>query len=308
MNRYALVSIGCNFKIKIDEAKFIELKKARNVLLKALACEENYEIVVRNYLDLEKELSGIAIESIGRCLHDYYTIFNYIIVANIKISNLLNSARFHIDTLPGNVKKCLQDTKSQLQIEEVIRKEKSKNPHFKLVHFLLRNYLQHINLPTHNVSINKTWTKENLSEHCVNLFTLKEKISGDRKLKPIIDTMDEKVNLIFVIRHYIESISKIHFQARGLIEEKVEGARKCIQSAIDKYKESNTNSDVQAIGLSAFRLNKHNIKDDEVPLLLNWDDIRHNLIKKNAIALSNLHKMYATTRVDLGEKKAPTMR
>lgn len=47
-------------EIEISKEDFQELKSAKQTLLKALACEEKYEMVIHNYLVLEKEFSGIA--------------------------------------------------------------------------------------------------------------------------------------------------------------------------------------------------------------------------------------------------------
>ena len=96
-------------EIEIRKEEFWELKSARQTLLEAFACEEKYEIVIHNYIELEKELSGLTIADMVRILSGYSDFFNYRLTSNIKIANLLSSGRLYTDTLPKNISACLQD-------------------------------------------------------------------------------------------------------------------------------------------------------------------------------------------------------
>ena len=61
-----VLTIGSYPEIKIDQAKFDELKQARKCLYEALAIEEKYELLLSNYLDLEKECLNVTADNMVR--------------------------------------------------------------------------------------------------------------------------------------------------------------------------------------------------------------------------------------------------
>ena len=321
MNSYILRMGGCPETV-IKKERFEQLKEARNILSKVLVFEGNYEIVVRNYLELEKELIGIIIEESGRAYFSYDNFFNYTLSSNMRISSLLNSADFYIDALPQNIKYCFQDKKDSRNIKQKIDEEIESNLLLKFVS-CLRNYLQHKRLPVHNTLINRRWTDDNLMEFSMHIFSSKKYLSEYRDFKPVLKKIEEmgeemgeeilkgeEINLILAIRHYVEFISKMHIQTRSKIEKRVNEARDYIESTIKEYLDEHRikekeylDEDGKFIGfLHAFHFNNNEVKE-KIPLFLDYDDVRLNLIKKNENKLVNLHKRYVTTRVDSVNKK-----
>jgi hypothetical protein len=104
--------------------------------------------------------------------------------------------------------------------------------------------------------------------------------------------MPEKVDLISASRCYVEALSSIHTNARQLISNRVDEARTLIQTAIDDYK-SVYKKDFAV--LSAYMFDGEN-KNDEVLLILEWDNIRLELEKRNR-QLANLKKRYVTGQI-----------
>ncbi len=316
MNRYILRmgTYECP-KTVIKKERFEQLKEARNILSKALVFEGNYEIIVHNYLELEKELMGITIEDIGRTYYSYDDFFNYTLSSNIRVSNLLNSAKFYIDTLSQTLENCFQNEEVSPDIKQIIKEDEGNS----LLEFVyeLRNYLQHVDLPVHNTLINRRWTDDNLMEYSTHIFSSKKYLSEDEKSESILKKMEEQkimkeeeINLNLTIRHYVEFISKMHIQTRSKIEKRVNEARDCIESTIKEYLDEHRikekeylDEDGKFIGfLHAFHFN-HSEIEEKIPLFLDYDDVRLNLIRKNNKELVNLHKRYVTTRVDSVNKK-----
>ena len=158
-------------------------------------------------------------------------------------------------------------------------------------------------MPTHRISIGKRRTENRLLEHSTHFSVAKKILSEDKSIeRTMLDEMEEEVNLVLAIRHYIESISKIHIQARGLVENKVIEARDSIESAINKYKDVDATYKESPVGLSAINRNEENKIIEEFPVLLDWDDIRISLTKKNNRQLTDLHKKYVTTQTNLGKR------
>ncbi len=110
--------------------------------------------------------------------------------------------------------------------------------------------------------------------------------------KKILKEIPEKVDLILASRDYIESFSNIHINARKIISNSIENARKITQTAIDDYKLVYKKD---FVGLTAYMVDD-NTKKEEIPVLLNWDDIRQELEKRNT-QLVNLKKRYPTGQI-----------
>lgn len=282
--------------IEISKEDFLELKSAKQTLLKALACEEKYEIVIHNYLELEKEFSGIAIQEMIRSSLRQNGFFELRLSANIKIANLLSSSRLYTDSLPKDIAVCLKDSGDS--IKKIVEEEYQNNSHYRFIHEL-RNYTQHDSLPTHSIRVGERLTKNKHVEGYSDFFVNKKILSEGNFKGEILDEMEEEVNLVLAIRHYIETVSKIHIQARRLIEPQVVEARRCVETAINRYKVANAEND-SVIALYAISCNELNseIEKFSLPVLLDRDDIRLNLKEKNRNQLTNLHRSYATTQTN----------
>ena len=286
-------------EIEISKEDFQELKSAKRTMLKALACEEKYEMVIHNYLVLEKEFSGIAIQEMIRSSFRRHNYLDLRLSANINIANLLTSARLYTDSLHKDISTCLQNSAdSKKWIKKIDREEYRNNFHYRFI-YELRNYIQHEALPTHGIRTGERLTQNKQVEGYSD-FSVNKKILSEGNFKQeILDEMDEEVNLVLAIRHYIKAVNKIHIQARELIEPLVAEARHCVEAAINRYKTTNTENN-SVIGLYAISCNELNSEIDKLslPVLLDSDDTRLYLKEKNGKHLTNLHRSYATTQTN----------
>ena len=102
-------------ELEIDKECFDFLKQARHTLLEAFALEEKYEILISNYLKLEKQVVCQAIEAQVRTQSEYSEYFEFRMAFNVALVNLLTSARLYVDQSPRHVRDCLSD-KTQLAL------------------------------------------------------------------------------------------------------------------------------------------------------------------------------------------------
>ena len=153
-----ILVLGQQPEIKINKEYFCGLKNAEQTLLKALTCEEKYEMVIHNYLVLEKEFSGIAIQEMIRPSLRQDNFFELRLSANINIANLLSAARLYTDSLCKDISACLQGNGGGEKIKKFVEEEYQNNPHYRFLHEL-RNYTQHDSLPTHGIRTGKRRTK-----------------------------------------------------------------------------------------------------------------------------------------------------
>lgn len=287
-------AIGDFPEIIIDNQQFELLKSSRIILNEALAIEEKYEIVITNYLDLEKEYLNAAVSELVRGTIDYRDFFNLILSLNVRLVNLLTSVRLYIDTLASHISVCLPEViDAKEQTEKLLKKEYDNNFEYRFME-AFRNHVQHRGTPVHRAFVGSHWTdvdKNNgLSEYFLYYSAKKEKLLSNISFKKsVLEEMPDEVNLCFTTRKYIESISTIHDQARKMIDCCVSKARQTFEDAIRIYKleyEGNT------IGLHAYAYNNDR-KAHEIPILLEWDDVRIRLVNQNR-QLVNLSKRYAT--------------
>ena len=102
-------AIGSYPELIIDEVRFNTLKQARLCLSAALAIEEKYELLISNYLDLEKECLNVTSDSMVRRSKDYSDFFEIRLAFNRRVVNLLTSTKLYIDQIQQHVNSCFPD-------------------------------------------------------------------------------------------------------------------------------------------------------------------------------------------------------
>ena len=123
-------------------------------------------------------------------------------------------------------------------------------------------------------------------------------LEEDEKFKKaILDEISEDVDLKAASRRYVESLSTINEFARELIADSVKSARATIEAAHKRYAEVYSES---LIGITASAIAEER-EVSSVPLLLDWDDVRIELQRRNT-QLRNLSKRYVTGRTMKGKR------
>jgi len=282
--------------LTIDSERFLLLKSSRHILSKALAIEEEYEMVISNYIDLEKEAINVSISYMTRNYRGYVDSFNVRLALNKRFMNLLTSTRLYTDKLASSCVDCLpKENGVKERVKFLFSAEYDKSFDYRFMD-ALRNHIQHCGTAVHCVTFGGRWTSlddKGLLEYSSRFTADKKFIASEGHFKKqVLDEMPEKVDLIFASRGYIEALSTIHVKARQTISKSVFEARAIIQSAMDDYKSAYKKD---FIGLTAYMFDGDS-KRDEVLVFLNWDEIRLELEKRNH-QLVNLKKKYATAQV-----------
>lgn len=283
-------------EIKISSDEFSALKSAREVLIEAFAIEEKYEIVVFNYLAFEKQLLEVAATNSVRHTLGYGDFFETISALNISLVNLLTSTRLYLDQLPQHVAACIpngDDVASKVKY----RCSEEYDNHFEY-RFMeaLRNHAQHRGIPMHSIQQNSGWTSFDefgQMEFSIRVSAQKKTLESDGKFKKsVLLEMPQEVNLLAATRKYVESLSTLNQFVRDEIKDSVASARATIEAAHAKYSQV---YDGSLIGLAAMTI-AENGERLSVPLMLDWDDVRVQLQKRNR-QLVNLSKKYVTSKI-----------
>jgi len=292
---YFLKPLGQSPIITIDSKRFALLKKSKHILSEALAMEEEYEMVISNYIDLEKESINVSVSNMVRNYRGHVDFFEARLALNRRFMNLLTSVRLYHDQLTAHCIACLPEENGvEERVKTLFSAEYDKNFDYRFME-ALRNHIQHYGTAVHQVIFGARWTSHDDSGQLEfsSSFTAEKKFldSDGHFKKQVLNEMPDKVDLISASRSYIEALSSIHNNARQMISGSVTEARASIQKAIDEYKAANKDS----VGLSAYVFNG-DTRVEEIPLFLNWDDVRIQLEKRNA-HLVNLKKRYVTGQV-----------
>jgi hypothetical protein len=282
-------------EVEITAEEYSLLGRARVVLSAALAIEEKYEILIANYLSLETRLLRIAANDAVRRTLSYSEFFDIRSALNIDLVNLLTAARLYLDQLPQDIAECLPESPDA---GDLVKAECSKeyDAHFEF-RFMeaLRNHVQHRGIPIHRVRYNSQWTsfkEDGRMEFTVDIAAQRRYLEEDKKFKKtVLDEVTGDVDLTAACRRYVESLSAINEFSRGLAAEPARSARETIEAAHKRYAEVYSDN---LIGLTASSMDGGQ-ESSSVPLLLDWDDVRLELQRRNC-QLVNLRKRYVTGR------------
>ncbi|MEM5495826.1 hypothetical protein WNY77_00305 [Paraglaciecola mesophila] len=285
-------------ELDIDEATYCEIYDARDILSAAMAVEEKYELLLNNYLELEKESLNVTTDNMLYRSKDYSGFFDIRLAFNQRVVNLLTSTRLYVDQIQQHIKVCLpNDLEAAITVRQYFSTEYDQQFEYRFME-ALRNYVQHRGLSVHSTLHNSRWTSsenDGLMEFGTKLFSHKSEFESNRTFKrSVLAEMPDKVELIGAARKYVESINNCHIQIREMISSSVENARSIISDTISKYSTANNG---KALGLAAQKYEESEPIDtliETVPLLLDWDDVRLKLVSKNQ-KLTNLSKRYVTS-------------
>jgi hypothetical protein len=282
-------------EIEISPEEYFLLGRARAVLSSALAIEEKYEILIANYLAIETQLLQIAATNAVRDTLSYSEFFDTRSALNIALVNLLTAARLYLDQLPQDVAECLPENCGAGDIVKAqCSKEYDEHLDYRFME-ALRNHVQHRGLPIHFIRQDAQWTsfgEDGSMEFTVDIAARRRYLEEDKKFKKaVLDEVTGDVDLKAACRRYVESLSAINEFTRGVVAESVRSARAALEAAHTRYAEVYPKT---PIGLTALAMDDGR-ETSSVPLLLDWDDVRLELLKRNS-QLINLRKRYVTGR------------
>lgn len=292
---------GDTTEIEIDESTYLAYKTAMEVLSSCLAIEKKYEILLSNYLELERQILQITSSQMIRGLpvtpSDFYLMaeVNIRLMLDLRLVNLLTSARLYLDQISGHVRECLPHRcNTDSIVSSLCAVEYDSKWEYRFME-ALRNHVQHRGLAVHEISPSEGWTEvggERHIEYSLGFRSLKSKFALEKKFKKqVLHEIPDKVDLKSASRCYIESLNIIHTEIRDLITESVDQSRKKIEDAFSKYNQVFKND---VTWFEACQFNGSEISD-KTPMTLRGDDIRLQLQERNR-RLPNLQKRFATNR------------
>lgn len=285
--------IGKVPEFAISENEFAAYRSAHMALVAGLAIEEKFEILASNYLELEKEILAQIAECMVRHPEGYEDIFEIRTALNRKLINLLTTARLYVDHVSHQAKEILGDD-SGSEVKALFSAEYDAAFEYRFME-ALRNFVQHRGFPAQGVVIGGTWLNEWRDlVFSMEITASKRHLAEDKTFKAaVLAEAPERIDLKLACRAYVEAISRINRQLRGKLDPKLGDARQLVQAAIQRYEAAYGQ---RGIGLAALKLDDAGQVEEAIPLLLNWDDIRLRLAKRNG-EFVNLRKRSVTSAI-----------
>ena len=288
--------LGRTPALDITSTEFKKLKAAKKVLVSGFAIEEKYDVLLANYEEFEKEILNVTLESMLRPHGKYGDFRCYRAKLNQRLINLLATSRLYLDSIERHVSDITTD-KDQAK-EKVNSLRSGRYDKYFEYRFMeeLRNHAQHRGFPIHHSSYNSCLTNvddpKTKFTFTVDFASEKVFLEEDVKFKKsILNKLDEKIDLKQATRKYIECLSEIHAGVRELVLGKLSEMRDLIMSYRNKFTLEVEDNNV---GLYAIAISDSLEVIAKVPMLLDWDDVRIELLQKNDAPITNLARRYVS--------------
>lgn len=278
MSKYIIYSknITNGFQEELAQQEFEELSKSKELLFEVRQIENIYNILIMNYYEFEKELYEISLKD-EIFNSDYINFSEYISKVEQRVLNFLSSTTLYFDSFKDDLKETQKYSiylKDEFNVIKKFFDEKLKiNKNLKIMKFI-RNHIQHNGLLNPETMINGKNLSEELREQTLKFKMDKNTIKADWYKAENFAELDEKIDLKKAIRIYVDFISQVHQKFRELTNEKTKNARIEFETTFEKYSEHKF--------LYVAQIVDGEIKI-ELPILLNWDNIRLEMIKKNRV-------------------------
>jgi hypothetical protein len=294
-------------QIEIDAEAYARFKAARSVLRSAFAIEENYELLIANYQEFETTILESAAFNMVRDQIGYGDFFDTRIALNRRLINLCTTTRLYLDQLMPHVVACARDPKdATARIDAIISEQYDTNREYRFMD-TFRNYVQHCGIPIHWISHASNWTftdarEKDLMQFSIELVAEASVLRKDGEFKPRpLKELEERTDLTLYVRRYVECLSTIQDAVRQITGNPINEARALMESAHKRYLDAGADN---VVGLAASIIeDERDVEIESTALLLDWDDIRVNLQKRNR-RLVNLHRRYVTSESTFARKEA----
>lgn len=270
--------IGPRVQLSISKKRYEQLSHARQVLSEALAFEQRYELLLGNFISMEIALTEASLRGVIEPRHEYADLAGTLEKANRHVVNLLTTMRGYADQVVQDFKCLSPEVELGLAAKVELSRAYDRSPDYRFI-CALRNHVQHKAVAIHSFDGNSDrGCDANSWVEAIRFYVDKNLLQADRGFKhQVLMEQPDKIDIRHVARRGVYEVGAVHVVLRKMCQDHVHRARQSIESAIREYRDAGAES---TLGLGA-RLVGNTSAD--VPLLLNWDDVRLQLVVKNRV-------------------------
>lgn len=266
-----------HLQLEITEEQYKQFKEAREVLSDALAFEQRYEQVLGNFIAMELAFSEFGLRATIEHRHDYPELAVMLREANRHVANLLTAMRGYEDQVKSDFKGLAIEPPFSAKAKAALSKAYDSSFGYRFM-CAIRNHVQHKATAIHGFegASYGEFPDSNGWVEAVRFTASKTELAGDGLFKKtVLPELSERTDVRRCARQGIQALGSAHIALRAVVADDVAHARATVQHAIDTYLGSGSQS---ASGLVARRVGD---KASAIPLFLNWDEVRLQLVAKN---------------------------
>ncbi len=290
--------LGCNTRVPIERADFESIRDASHSLLTLLEIEGDYDILLGNYIDLEKTVLSLAVDSFTNTRQERAQFDRDHRLVNRMIANLLASARAFIDHVKHYVSSIPGSTTAEVDtIYRLFNTEYERSLSYRVIE-ALRNYTQHCGLPTQSIRYGLRWTgpdetKDEKLVCNVSPSLLVRYLRSDPQFKKTVleeleSSIGDDVPLLPLVREYVSGLSSINAEVRQAYALRKNAWCQTLDKWVERF--LSVGPGVGAVGVAAVALDEQGNIREEIHLGIELKERLGSLEDANR-RLTNLHKL-----------------
>jgi hypothetical protein len=292
-----IMAVGYGPGLELSKADYEALVLAAQRTYLATDVEEKLDLLLENYVEYERELLDLALESSLFSPLDDHRVFTTAQRINRRAINLLSAARTYIDQVKHSVSRYFGRGDGP-DISALLSAEYDKHLEYRLAEEL-RNHAQHRALPVHRVSWPSSWEQMNAPDQRLRFsvipeVSVRELVSeGGFKAKVLEELKrdgKEHVPLTPILRRYVESLASVHAFVRAAISGPAETDNQTVSAALERAR-AELSSELAGLAVTVGD-DPENVHETHYLSDRSWVR-RATLIRKNS-QLSNLSRRYVS--------------
>lgn len=290
--------LGRSEVVSLTEVEYEQLLVARRGLLDLLSVEEKYDLLLRNFVSLERAIHEITLTRMVYSKSSWSDFIESMQAVNLEVMNLLSMCRTYIDHMPQHLSAIFgSGSEEQESFKKEVQLEYDSTLGYRVL-YALRNYVQHRGLPIHSMSYNNQWVDERRAcSHSVTPFISVEVLEreGDFKKKVLeeLKKIGERVDLRLLVLENMSSFARLHKLVRSLVEEKAKQWESSLSGARERFLREHGG---ELHGLSAVKVESDGQRVCVDSLFDDMIKRRRHLVTKNGLIV-NVEKHFITNRV-----------
>ncbi|POG04551.1 hypothetical protein BGP82_25255 [Pseudomonas putida] len=297
--------IGQVNELDLSESTYQDIIQSKGILSAALSIEEKYDLVLGNFLDLERELLLLTMDGLTNSSFSYDRAYKVISMLNRRVANFIYFGKNYTELIASMASKCVP-AQDKERIQEKIKLLTNQLYDASIEYQFaeaLRGHITHSADAVHTVSSPSNWTmnearKADQLVFNLEIFSLKDRLLENSSFKrAVLNKFGDKIDLKKVARKYMGSISELQTEVRKAIKDSVAQARRSIEFQTERYGEVNHG---ETFGLAVYSRVGCNEDSKPLSISLDWDDVRLELEQRNE-SISNMDRRYISSAIIPGK-------
>lgn len=300
--RYQLVDVSGR-AVDIESTVFDEAKSDYAFNQAALAAEEKYALVQRNYVHFESTLASITLNNLVFNTCEWSNFIDSIQLVNGSLLNLLSSTKAYLDQVPQHLNDIFgKESLEATAFIQLTHNEFDSRFAYRIIS-ALRNHLQHGDFPVKWLEFSSAWStnnevKESCSHKIAVLLSVDDLIRNGyiraATRAELEATGQSRLDVKPLVRGYMSSFAHLHNNVRTSFDQKAKLPEERVRALITRA--VNGGSTEMLWSLSAIAINDTGELLEKIPVFPENIDRRKHLTKHSSLN-TNMEKHFVSSEV-----------